>query len=197
MKEGLSRNEGGAKPLTTCTEYLNRVYFFKLVPTYQLLACSLDLKWWLVYWASEECCFNVHVHSTWIRSIWCFLDASKAFNRVNHRSLFSLLEKRNLPPAVLRFLWAWYKEHAVLCTVEWSTSSSYLSVFVRVGCYFRSYSLFTQMNFYSACLNWTLVVTLAITSWLTLLCGWHRSSCSISYFTKKYPYWICEICSRS
>ena len=52
----------------------------------------------------------------------CFLDASKAFDRVNHKTLFSILEKRNLPPTLLCFLWSWYKEQS--CTVKWNSCSS-------------------------------------------------------------------------
>ena len=33
----------------------------------------------------------------------CFLDASKAFDRVNHEKLFRLLIRRQVPPAILRF----------------------------------------------------------------------------------------------
>ena len=38
----------------------------------------------------------------------CCLDASKAFDRVNHKILFQLLLKRNLPVPILRFLLSWY-----------------------------------------------------------------------------------------
>ena len=39
----------------------------------------------------------------------CFLDASKAFDRVDHLILLSLLLKKNLPPIILRFLFSWYQ----------------------------------------------------------------------------------------
>ena len=52
----------------------------------------------------------------------CFLDASKAFDRVNQKTLFSILEKRNLPPTLLRFLWSWYKGQS--CIVKWNSCSS-------------------------------------------------------------------------
>ena len=43
----------------------------------------------------------------------CFLDASKAFDRVNHSLLFEMLLKRNIPTTVLRFLLSWYKEQTL------------------------------------------------------------------------------------
>ncbi len=44
-------------------------------------------------------------------SLVVFLDASKAFDRVNHAVLFKLLMDRNLPCTVLRFLFSWYKDY--------------------------------------------------------------------------------------
>ena len=49
----------------------------------------------------------------------CFLDAGKAFDRVSHNNLFNILEKRGLPPPLLRFLWSWYKDQS--CTVKWNS----------------------------------------------------------------------------
>ena len=48
----------------------------------------------------------------------CFLDASKAFNRVDHDLLFQKLEKRGLPPVVLCFLLNWYSTQRM--SVQWS-----------------------------------------------------------------------------
>ena len=42
-----------------------------------------------------------------------FLDASKAFDRVNHALLFRFLLKRNLPSVVLRLLLSWYKQQTL------------------------------------------------------------------------------------
>ena len=39
----------------------------------------------------------------------CFLDASKAFDLVDHDILFEALMKRGLPLAIIRFLLSWYK----------------------------------------------------------------------------------------
>ena len=52
----------------------------------------------------------------------CFLDASKAFDRVDHLLLFNKLLRRNLPPAVVRVLLAWYTDQKA--GVRWNGSLS-------------------------------------------------------------------------
>ncbi len=52
----------------------------------------------------------------------CFLDASKAFDRVNHHTLFSKLANRGLPPALIRFLLSWYVSQQT--KVRWNTTYS-------------------------------------------------------------------------
>ena len=39
----------------------------------------------------------------------CFMDTSKAFDRIGHHKLFSILEDRGLNPLILRLLEYWYK----------------------------------------------------------------------------------------
>ena len=45
----------------------------------------------------------------------CFLDASKAYDLVNHDILFHKLSVRGLPPAVIRFLSSWYCSQQLVC----------------------------------------------------------------------------------
>ena len=49
----------------------------------------------------------------------CFLDASKAFDRVNHHTLFHKLLRKGLPQPVVRPLRTWYSNQTM--QVRWST----------------------------------------------------------------------------
>ena len=57
-----------------------------------------------------------------IKVYGCFLDASKAFDRVSHNTRFSILERRGVPHLLLRFLWSWYKSQS--CAVKWNACVS-------------------------------------------------------------------------
>ena len=57
----------------------------------------------------------------------CFLDASKAFDRINHNILFNKLRKRNIPGYLIRVLTYWY-DNQKMC-VKWGASfSEYFTV---------------------------------------------------------------------
>ena len=52
----------------------------------------------------------------------CFLDASKAFDRVNHTTLFKQLGARGVPGYILRILIYWYKNQD-MC-IRWGDAYS-------------------------------------------------------------------------
>ena len=67
--------------------------------------------------STEHCIYalkNVISYYNWFGSpvYTCFLDASKAFDRVEHWSLFKKLIDRNVPLVVVRLLVHWYRQHA-------------------------------------------------------------------------------------
>ena len=64
----------------------------------------------------------------------CFLDVSKAFDRVNHQLLFQKLEKRKVPGYILRILVFWYENQTM--SVRWGnllSDSFHVSNGVRQG----------------------------------------------------------------
>ena len=52
----------------------------------------------------------------------CYLDASKAFDRINHWSLFNKLLNRSVPKIVVRFIMFWYTNQTF--TVQWGSCLS-------------------------------------------------------------------------
>ena len=52
----------------------------------------------------------------------CFLDASKAFDRVSHLKLFSKLLEKNLPPTIIRVLFSCYRDQK--SSVLWNKALS-------------------------------------------------------------------------
>jgi len=64
----------------------------------------------------------------------CFLDASKAFDRINHGKLFGKLLERGVPSYLIRILQFWYSHQTM--QVMWGVSLStpfYVSNGVRQG----------------------------------------------------------------
>ena len=64
----------------------------------------------------------------------CFLDASKAFDRLNHWVLFKILLKRQMPSCIVRLLIFWYTNQTFM--VQWGnllSSSFYVTNGVRQG----------------------------------------------------------------
>jgi len=51
-----------------------------------------------------------------------FLNASKAFDRTNHKLLFAKLSKRNVPMYIIRLLLSWYRQQTM--QVKWGTNYS-------------------------------------------------------------------------
>ncbi len=52
----------------------------------------------------------------------CFIDASKAFDRINHEKLFYKLHNRGVPKSLVRILFFWYAHQSMY--VKWGNSMS-------------------------------------------------------------------------
>lgn len=64
----------------------------------------------------------------------CFLDASKAFDRINHSKLFMKLLQRGVPKIIIRILMYWYSQQTM--RVKWGcglSSPFHVSNGVRQG----------------------------------------------------------------
>lgn len=70
--------------------------------------------------SNQRCCFQILLNGS--KVLGCFLDASKAFDKVNHTILFKLLMKRNVLNAVIRLLITWYKEQSL--RIRWNKNYS-------------------------------------------------------------------------
>ena len=84
----------------------------------------------------------------------CFLDASRAYDRVSHKKLFNMLSTRNVPLIFIRILAFWYKHQTLI--VKWGNSFSlpfYVSNGVRQGSVLSPYLFCVYVDAISIRLN--------------------------------------------
>ena len=72
--------------------------------------------------AADMCIFAlknvIDYYKKWGSAVYsCFLDASKAFDRVNHWTLFLKMKERGMPSIIIRLLLFWYRHQTVF--VQW------------------------------------------------------------------------------
>ena len=84
----------------------------------------------------------------------CFLDASKAYDRVSHKTLFNMLVKRNIPLIFIRVLAYWYRHQTL--AVKWGHCISdyfFVSNGVRQGSVLSPYLFCVYVDKISEKLN--------------------------------------------
>ena len=86
-------------------------YQFGFKPKHSTYLCIYTLKEVIEFYKSQSS--SVYV---------CFMDASKAFDRVNHWTLFKKLIDRGMPDVFVRLLVYWYRTQNAC--VRWSTAGS-------------------------------------------------------------------------
>lgn len=91
----------------------------------------------------------------------CFLDASKAFDLVDHGILFKKLMARGLPPVITRTILSWYVDQSM--RVRWNCTLSLpfqVSNGVRQGGVLCPilFTMYVDDLYFLACNNWVLAV---------------------------------------
>ena len=84
----------------------------------------------------------------------CFLDASKAFDRVNHWTLFKELPLKGVPTVLVRIIRFWYRSQPMF--IQWGkTKSLFFTITngVRQGCILSPKLFFVYMDDFSKMLN--------------------------------------------
>ena len=93
--------------------------------------CVYILKEALSHYKSLNSCISI-----------CFLDASKAFDRVCHQKLFKKLEERAVPGYLIRILVFWYENQCM--SIKWGTMVN--SCGNNLDCFWEATVLLVEPN---------------------------------------------------
>ena len=110
------------------TSVPSKIIEILILNRYEALLCTSDNQFGFKNNGSTDMCvFTLKQIIDYYRSngspvYLCFLDASKAFDRVNHNLLFDKLRKRNVPHIIVRLLVFWYTSQTFV--VRWCNEFS-------------------------------------------------------------------------
>jgi hypothetical protein len=110
------------------TSVLSKIIENLILDRYDALLCTTDNQFGFKSNGSTDMCvFTLKQVIEYYKEngspvYLCFLDASKAFDRVHHNLLFDKLKQRNVPHIIIRLLVFWYSYQTFL--VRWCNMSS-------------------------------------------------------------------------
>ncbi len=110
------------------TSVLSKIIEILILNRYETLLCTSDNQFGFKNNGSTDMCvFTLKQIVDYYRNngspvYLCFLDASKAFDRVHHNLLFDKLRKRNVPHIIVRLLVFWYTSQTFV--VRWCNAIS-------------------------------------------------------------------------
>ena len=110
------------------TSVLSKIIEILILNRYESLLCTSDNQFGFKNNGSTDMCvFTLKQVIDYYRNngspvYLCFLDASKAFDRVHHNLLFDKLRKRNVPHIIVRLLVGWYTSQSF--AIRWCNAMS-------------------------------------------------------------------------
>ena len=126
-KKGDIGSKDNYRPIAL-TSILSKIFEILILTRYQSMLTTTDNQFGFKQKHSTELCAYtlkqvIEYYKTNSSPIYlCFLDASKAFDRVNHEILFEKLRKRKIPHMIVRILQIWYSSQTF--SVQWGHVSS-------------------------------------------------------------------------
>ena len=126
-KTGDTSDKGNYRPVAIVSA-CSKIFECVLLGLIEVYLCTSDNQFGFKSKHSTDLCIYTlnsiiqyyKDHSSPVYS--CFLDASKAFDRVNHWMMFKKMKDRQIPSIIIRILLVWYREQPIF--VKWGCCTS-------------------------------------------------------------------------